>query len=134
MNTSHPETDISTLGDIKLMDDRFSKSAFAVQATHFERHTLNEQFHEALGWLDGAAVLYTLGHLNDRPVNVVFNFEYIGGRMVLFWECVSSLCDKDLITAWLMENCPAFGKGNRTDATNFHKCVLFVTDGKGLFV
>lgn len=129
---------------------RLQNTAYVVSATSFEEHCLWRDFsHEAWnaenrrsgegrrilakpgfhckdrvdweqvnpGWLE------TVGTVGDSPVAVSIGFSYLDGHLILFWEATSQVVDYRMIEAWLEANVPAYAKGKRTNAMNFHNCL-----------
>lgn len=70
----------------------------------------------------------TIGHINEKPVNIRLVVEKVRNVDILFIEAVSAAIDKDMIVDWLLKNLPrtAFNEAehlNQVNAMNF--CNVF---------
>ena len=121
--------------DKALMQQRLRDTRFVVEATDFEylclweRHSLesNPDILRTRGrkrhWEQlNPGYLTTAGVLNDLPVCVHLRWAKIDGVLVMFYEAVSRVVDRDMVRQWLKDNCwPEWdGRAAKEDAMNFH--------------
>jgi hypothetical protein len=116
-----------------MIDPRFSKTVFVVEANSFESLKLWEEFHEEYEWeQDNPGALITVGQVNDMPVNICIFWNKLKGHLVAFWDPVSRMVDHKMIENWFDENCnPKWDKGTRQariDAMNFHHVVQCIDE------
>lgn len=69
----------------------------------------------------------TIGHVNNLPVFVSFNFAVINGKKICFYDPTSRMVDHTMVEKWLIEHFQlthdGYTRWNHTDAMNFHNCV-----------
>lgn len=61
--------------------------------------------------------LETVGHINERPINISISRVVIDGYPVLFWDACSQLVDYEMIDIWFKNELPGI---RMTDAMNAH--------------
>jgi len=93
---------------------------------------LNDQVkdfkHTRVNWEEvSAGFMLTIGKVYKKPVSVCFNFAFINGHKICFYECTSQMADHKMIEDWLISKFQLthdkYSRWNHTNATNFHNCV-----------
>lgn len=108
-----------------MIDPRFDKVKYVVEATCFEDMTLYREWNKKVKWESHTSgTLETVGELNDKPVCFSACWASINGELVLFYHATSVVVDHDMIDKWLEDNCP--NKKLKTNAMNFHIVALRV--------
>ena len=64
---------------------------------------------------------FEVGRLNDRPICVHLQWDYLNGALVCFWEATSRLVDYDLIYPWLETRFP--NVHTTSNAMNLHNVI-----------
>jgi hypothetical protein len=101
---------------------------YFVEANSFETFTLWQQYHEEknVEWVQElAGFVTTIGHIEERPINLEFGFNVINGNLIAFYSGISALVDHTMIEEWIESRFPIKNNGLRamTDAQNFHQCI-----------
>lgn len=111
------------------VESRMRDTVFVVQASTTERFFLWEKFHEGCDWQQrspGYGLKYA--EIEGKEATVSVTWDLIDGKLVMFWDLLSSIGDFNRAEAWLRERCaPRWDKGHRlayTDAMNFHPRML----------
>jgi hypothetical protein len=119
------------------------ETAYVVEATSCEQLTLWSEWHKleprekrfsgpfapnSAPWEQmspgcGVTVGEIVASRKKRPVCLSLMWARIHGHLVLFWHPTSQLVDYDRIEAWLTKNVPAYARGRRIGAMNFHICI-----------
>lgn len=121
--------------------ERIAGTKFVVEATScevqmlWERHSIDAMFarpetnrykFEQLN----PGFIETIGHLDNRQVNVEMFWHRINGVLVMYVNSVSQVVDHKMIEEWLKKKCsPRWCGGSRlahTDASNFHHVLDYV--------
>jgi uncharacterized protein YbdZ (MbtH family) len=116
-----------------LEDPRLAASAYVVNATSDEQHSLWREWSKdaiASGWgsarnervdweQDSSGWMRVVGELAGFPINIDLSWAIVDGVLVLFWDGISRVVDYQMCEDWLKEHVPAFAQ-RHTNATNFH--------------
>jgi hypothetical protein len=103
------------------LDKKFDEVVYFVKASFDESLFLWNELHTKLDWKEyNRGLVYTIGEINDRPINVEFNFCYINNKLICFYDCISQLCDYKMLEDWLDTTFPNVPD---TNAMNFHHAV-----------
>ena len=110
------------------LDECLAATAFAVEASNFERHCLWNTHHEQVHWKScNAGYGVNIGKCAGMPVFVSVIFSVIDGHVVLFYEPTSQVVDWRMVEEWLKTTVPCTWKDNhwvgKADANNFHLCL-----------
>jgi hypothetical protein len=128
--------------------DLFKEVVWLVQATDEEQFNLWEKYaHDSdhrvhkdicIKWEQrnpGHSV--TLGHLDGRPICVSVAYNYLNGKLVMFYDGTSQLVDWKMIDEWIeyhAEKCLGWEKTWETwphvNAANFATCFRVIGVGK----
>lgn len=108
---------------MELYSDEWFKTVHAhVNATSFEQFCIWKEYKDRFDWISNpSGKLLTLGMVDKRPTCVSLNTAKVGGKVILFFEGTSMLCDHQLINDFIREKCPQVALF--VDAQNFHNAV-----------
>lgn len=114
-------------------DNNIARTFFLVEATQFERQMLWEHWNEKVRWQQiYLGYSAQVGELGEHWVCVCVVFAEIEGRVVAFYEGVSSVVDHTQIEVWVRKtfSTPTWGGGRwaQCDAGNFHLCVQAIRE------
>ena len=74
-----------------------------------------------------AGVVITIGHVGKLPICVSFNFAFINGKKICFYEATSQVVNHKMIEDWIISKFQLthdkYCRWNHTNAVNFHNCV-----------
>jgi hypothetical protein len=126
-----------------------SESVFAVEASIYEQHLLWQQFAleaDHLSRLKGASDVHriqwkshltgegkTIGMVAGRPISLMFSWDTLRGKKIVFWWATSELVDHKMANDWLHLHLPLLiGTTTQrwlfTDAQNFHLALHHVNN------
>lgn len=112
------------------MTDTIEKVKYAVETTSYESLALWKEWHERVNWEQlNPGKICTVGHINDRPINVELSWNKINGHKILFYHGCSMLVDHDMVEKWLKKNA-LLEYPNMVDAMNFHNIVNYLPPSK----
>ena len=127
---------------VSLELEDFDNPLFMVEATSCERLYLWARYsyqsvtrHSAertVIWESLQSKLYTIGHLENRPVVVSISWHRINAHVVMFYEATSKLVDWAMIESWLAKQFPHIK--HKYDAANFHHCLSHIAQLNGAIV
>ena len=71
-----------------------------------------------------------IGYIDDRPISITVFYAIINKAKVAFYEGTSQLVDHKMIEDWLELHFKknSDGRGNKSNASNFHHCLLSIRD------
>jgi hypothetical protein len=111
------------------MDDRFTskfaETIYVVEATHFERLCLWQEWNCFVKWQEESLVSSNIvGKLARMQVNVDVSWAIINGQRVAFYETTSQVVDHRLVSKWLPKVFPVLrhyepGRQPLCNAMNF---------------
>lgn len=83
---------------------------------------------ERVDWKDVSSGFSSIiGYVDDRPVNVSFNFAFINGKKICFYEGISQMVDHKIINDWLIRQFQlthdGYTRWNHTNSSNFVNCI-----------
>lgn len=131
--------------DDKELASRLAETKFVVEANSNEMQCIWEKYsNEAMFIRPGIniykfeqlnpGVAITIGHLDNRPINLSLFWWKINGVMIMTHTIVSQVADHAKEDDWLKKNCsPRWDRGTRrahVDAMNFHHVLEYVRDEK----
>ena len=110
---------------------------YCLEATHNEQFMFwkiywHDKVNEGVtSWEEvGMGKCATIGYIDDRPICVTIFYAIINKAKVAFYEGTSQLVDHKMIEDWLdlhfKKNTD--GRGNISNASNFHHCLLSIRD------
>ncbi|MFA5153768.1 MAG: hypothetical protein WC554_14500 [Clostridia bacterium] len=114
--------------------EKMSKVKFFVEANSYETFKLWKEnkydYSEPCEWKeDTAGLVFTIGYVDNRPINLEFSFNTINGTLVCFYSGISQLVDHKMIEEFIEFCWPIkYDRNSRramTDATNFHNCAQY---------
>lgn len=124
------------------IDERFNNTIYMVQATHFERLRLWQEFtkydtpaYPAVDWKDDSGIILTLGEVAGRPIACEFMFLKINGQRICWYEGSGSLVDYSMIDQWLEHhtvNKAALFRIPQSNAQNFYNVMMSVNLKNGI--
>jgi hypothetical protein len=119
---------------VSLELEDFDNPLFMVEATSCERLYLWARYsyqsvtrHSAertVIWESLQSKLYTIGHLENRPIVVSISWHRINAHVVMFYEATSKLVDWAMIESWLAKQFPHIK--HKCDAQHFHHCLEYL--------
>lgn len=69
----------------------------------------------------------TIGYVKKLPVTINFNFAFINGKKICFYDCTSRMADHVMIEKWLIKHFQLthdnYCRWNHVNAMNFHNCI-----------
>ena len=103
-------------------------SIFFVEATHCEQFYLWKEYHKKCYWEQiSEGFGRTIGHIDEYPVFVSFNFAKIYGKRICFYEATSRYVDHTMVEEYIKTYYPLRWDNNTriamTDAMNFHHAI-----------
>ncbi len=114
-------------------DERFASTEYFVEATSFERGTL--LFRNGLGDKytveeDRLGKIFTIGHLDNRPVALDFFWAKINGCRICFYNSESQVVDWKMIEDSLSKQFSVY-REHHTNADNFHHALSYIREKYG---
>lgn len=110
-------------------DERIAAAEFAISANLFELMSLRDQFKKRIVWNEHYnPLLAQIGEYNGQPINCLFTFVSLRGRLVVFYEIKSDVWPRAQVQQWFRDN----GVSRHATAINFHHVIMHITSGKGL--
>lgn len=106
-------------------ESRLKMTSAAVEATSFEQCCLwaeNAADPSPMQWKEiNSGWIETIGTIDSRPISLALFWSVIDGKLVMFWDVVSQVSDKEQIDLWLQRHFPPRRPGERrtVDAGNF---------------
>lgn len=122
----------------------YANTRFVIEASHREQHDLWATYsvecwrqtwdfptQNKYTWQQiNPGYLETVGEFHGFPVCISVNWVRINGVLVMFYEPVSRVVDREMVRDWLKKTCcPRWDNNTREahcDAANFHHCISHV--------
>lgn len=112
--------------DMKAIGEKLSRDLYAkLEKTN---NKLKKNYSTRVDWKQvHAGFGITVGHVEKHPVMVCFNFAFINGKKVCFYEVTSQMVNNKMVECWLIDRFKlthdGYTRWNHTNAGNFHNCV-----------
>lgn len=116
-----------------MVDPRFAKTMFLIEANSYERMCLWRENHQRVRWEENmSGICLQIGKFGDMPICVSLVWATINGRLVCFYDAVSEVAHSQMIEDWLATQCDAkWDNGTRRahcDAMNFGHCLSAIDE------
>jgi hypothetical protein len=72
--------------------------------------------------------VYTIGKINNRPINIELSWAKLNGHYVTFWESNSELVDYKMLREWLEQTFKHVDIRHYCNALNFHLCIDYILE------
>ncbi len=85
----------------------FARTEFVVEASDFEQRALWREHHEMVKWESiGQGLVFNIGELFGKEINLDVSWRKINGHVVLFFHCCSSIRDYEQVEEWVQRRLP----------------------------
>ena len=109
----------------EVRDYRFARTLFRVEATSYEYLSLWNEWKNIVSWEDDRiGQYYVIGELSGFPISVDIRWSRLNGKLVLFYNQTSVVCDHNMLEHWFEKHCPV----PKCNAMNFHHCIAAIKE------